>query len=105
MSTSQVEIEIPTALSLEFGQDFFDVHLSDGRSVKTPISWFPRLFHGSESERKNWRLIGGGAGIHWEDLDEDISTEGLICGKKSMESQKSLAKWLASRSGKNVNLD
>ena len=99
MSTSQVEIEIPSALSVEFGQDHFDVHLSDGRSLKTPVSWFPRLFHGSDSERKNWRLIGGGTGIHWEDLDEDVSTEGLILGKKSMESPRSLAQWLAGRRG------
>ena len=65
-----------------------------------PIAWFPRLLHSTEKERNNWRLIGKGQGIHWEDIDEDISIEGLLAGKPSGESQESFRKWLAIRSEK-----
>ncbi len=73
------------------------VDLSDGRTVSVPVAWFPRLLHGSPSERNKWRLIGDGEGIHWPDLDEDISVENLILGKPSGESQKSLKKWIEAR--------
>ena len=62
-----------------------------------PLAWFPRLMHASIEEREHWRLIGNGTGIHWEDLDEDISVEGLLAGHPSGESQTSLAKWLRER--------
>ena len=54
------------------------VHLSDGRTVSAPLAWFPRLLHGTAEQRKNWRLIGKGIGIHWPDLDEDISIRSLL---------------------------
>ena len=73
------------------------VELSDGRNVTAPLAWFPRLQHGTAKERNNWRLIGKGYGIHWEDLDEDISVENLIFGQASGESQSSFKKWLSSR--------
>ncbi len=76
------------------------VDLSDGRSISVPIAWFPRLLHASGQERNNWRLIGKGRGIHWEDLDEDISIEGLLTGRPSGESQESFKKWLDKRSNK-----
>jgi len=76
----------------------WSVDLSDGRSISVPIAWFPRLLHSTEQERNNWRLIGKGQGIHWEDIDEDISIEGLLTGKPSGESQESFKKWLAKRS-------
>ncbi len=76
------------------------VDLSDGRSISVPIAWFPRLLHSTEQERNNWRLIGKGQGIHWEDIDEDISVEGLLAGRPSGESQESFKKWLAKRSEK-----
>ncbi|MBI3959725.1 MAG: DUF2442 domain-containing protein [Chloroflexi bacterium] len=78
-------------------QDTLIVDLSDGRSISTPLAWYPRLWHGTETERANWRLIGRGVGIHWPELDEDISAEGLILGRPSNESQKSLQNWLESR--------
>lgn len=62
-----------------------------------PLAWYPRLWHGTETERANWRLIGRGEGIHWPELDEDISAEGLIFGKPSNESQRSLQRWLEKR--------
>jgi hypothetical protein len=77
--------------------DSLTVDLSDGRAVVVPIGWFPRLLHGSPEERGNWHLIGDGEGIHWSDLDEDISVENLILGKPSGESQRSLKLWLDNR--------
>ena len=74
------------------------VDLMDGRTISVPLAWFPRLVHGSANERSNWRLIAGGRGIHWTDLDEDISVENLLTGKPSGESQASFKKWLEARS-------
>ena len=71
--------------------------LSDGRTVSVPLVWYPRLLHASPRERNNWRLIAGGEGIHWPDLDEDLSVEGIILGRASGESQASLKRWLESR--------
>jgi hypothetical protein len=73
------------------------VDLDDGRTVSVPVAWFPRLVYGSQEERNNWRLIGKGEGIHWPDLDEDISVENLLFGKRSGESQRSFQKWLNAR--------
>jgi hypothetical protein len=73
------------------------VDLSDGRTIQVPVSWFPRLEHGSRAERANWRLIGRGEGIHWPDLDEDISVESLLAGRRSRESDSSLKRWIESR--------
>ena len=98
MNTLAVEIRIPEALNVSLTDDTLSVDLSDGRSISVPIAWFPRLLHASEQERKNWRLIGKGQGIHWEDIDEDISIEGLLAGRPSGESQQSFQKWLAKRS-------
>jgi Protein of unknown function (DUF2442) len=72
---------------------------SDGRTISAPLGWFPRLLHGTVEERAGWRLIGQGRGIHWRDLDEDISVENLLAGKPSAESQSSLKKWLGLRDG------
>jgi hypothetical protein len=100
MNTLAVENRIPEALDVLLTDDTLSVDLSDGRSISVPIAWFPRLFHSTEQERNNWRLIGRGQGIHWEDIDEDISIEGLIAGRPSGESQESFKKWLAKRSEK-----
>ena len=95
-----VEIRIPEALNVLLTDDTLSVDLSDGRSISVPLAWFPRLLHSAEQERNNWRLIGKGHGIHWEDIDEDISIEGLIAGRPSGESQESFKKWLAKHSEK-----
>lgn len=73
------------------------VALNDGRSLSVPLKWYPRLVHGTYEERSDWRLMPSGQGIHWEQLDEDISVEGLIAGRPSGESETSLRKWLAKR--------
>ena len=70
------------------------VDLVDGRTVTVPIAWYPRLLHGTPKQRQNWRLIGQGEGIHWPDLDEDISIENLLSGNPSGESQRSLKRWI-----------
>jgi len=97
MSFSAVEIEIPFAVNVNVTEDTLSVELSDGRTISTPMGWYPRLEHATEQERKNWRLIGKGHGIHWEDIDEDISVEGLVAGKPSGESQPSFKRWLEAR--------
>lgn len=74
-----------------------EVVLRDGRTLSVPLEWYPRLAHGSPQERQRWRLIGDGIGIHWPDLDEDISISGLLAGLPSGESSKSLKQSLASR--------
>jgi hypothetical protein len=90
-------MEIPNAESVAVTEDTLSVELSDGRSVSVPLAWFPRLLHGTPAERDDWRLIGKGEGIHWEALDEDISIESLLTGRRSGESQESLKKWMKSR--------
>ena len=73
------------------------VDLADGRRLAVPTAWYPRLAHGTARERSHWRLIGQGAGIHWPDLDEDISVEGLLAGRRSAETRQSLKRWLSLR--------
>lgn len=97
MTTSKVEIRIPDATGVEVTNDSLTVELNDGRAISVPLAWYPRLLHANSEERRNWRLIGKGQGIHWEDLDEDISVEGLLAGRSSGESQASLKRWLDRR--------
>ncbi len=97
MSISTIDLHVPDATQVFVSEDTLTVELSDGRSLAVPLHWFPRLVHASPDERDNWRLIGRGQGIHWNDLDEDISVEGLLAGKASGESQDSFKRWLKSR--------
>lgn len=97
MSTSTVEMEVPGAEGVAVTEDTLTVELSDGRSISVPLAWYPRLVHATPEECHRWRLIGRGQGIHWEDLDEDISVEGLLAGRPSSESQASFKKWLEKR--------
>lgn len=97
MTTSAVELEIPDAVDVSVTEDTLNVELSDGRSIAVPLEWYPRLVHATPDERAKWKLIGRGHGIHWEDLDEDISVEGILAGRPSGESQTSFKKWLAER--------
>ena len=97
MTISAIEIEVPNAENVSVAEDSLSVDLSDGRTISVPLAWFPRLLHATPEERKKWRLIGKGQGIHWEDIDEDISVEGLLAGKPSGETQESFKKWLNQR--------
>jgi hypothetical protein len=65
---------------VQFTKDTLSVALRDGRTITVPLAWYPRLFHATQAQRKNWRVAGGGYGIHWPDVDEDLSTEGLLRG-------------------------
>ena len=97
MDSSAVEVQRVTALRVEITDDTITVDLSDGRTLSAPLAWYPRLSHGTPDERKRWRLIAEGLGIHWPDLDEDVSIENLLAGKRSAESQGSLQRWLEQR--------
>ena len=96
MSTSRADHGAARALRVRVSDEAIVVDLVDGRTLTAPIAWYPRLLHGTARERTNWRLIGRG-GIHWPDLDEDLSVEGLLAGRPSGESQTSFKKWLAGR--------
>jgi hypothetical protein len=98
MTTLTVEMEVPYAQDVVVTSESLNVDLSDGRNISVPLAWFPRLVHANQAERNNWRIIGRGDGIHWEDIDEDISIKGLLAGKPSGESHSSLKKWLTKRS-------
>ena len=98
MSALAIEIQVPYAEDVTVTHEALNVDLSDGRTISVPVAWFPRLLYSTQKERDNWRLIGRGHGIHWEEIDEDISVEGLLAGKPSGESQASFKKWLDSRS-------
>jgi hypothetical protein len=78
-------------------EDKLAVDFADGRTISVPLSWYPRLLHGSPSERQNWQLLGEGYAIEWPDLDEHIGVDGLLAGRRSNESQSSLARWLSLR--------
>jgi hypothetical protein len=97
MSFSGTDIREAFARRVTANDEELSVDLSDGRTVIVPVGWFPRLARGSPAERANWRLIGGGVGIHWPDLDEDISVESLLAGRKSGEGRESLRRWLQAR--------
>ena len=97
MTTSSLATETAAAKRVRVTEHALVVELRDGRSVSVPIEWYPRLAEGRPSERRRWELIGPGIGIHWPDLDEDISVEGLLRGLASNESAASLQRWRASR--------
>jgi len=71
----------PLATDVSFSADAFKVVLIDGRELSIPLAWFPRLLHGTPEQRLQWELIGRGEGLHWEELDEDISVAGLLAGR------------------------
>jgi Protein of unknown function (DUF2442) len=97
MAISAAEVLNARALHVEVTGEELTVDLSDGRTLSVPTGWFPRLLHATEKERGNWRLVGGGEGVHWPALDEDVSIENLLAGRPSGESQRSLKEWLEAR--------
>jgi len=97
MNTLMIEVQAAQAQDVNVTEDELTVMLIDGRTLAVPLAWYPRLLHGTEAERRHWRLIGGGQGIHWPELDEDISVDHLLLGIASGESQASLQRWLAAR--------
>lgn len=86
MSILAVEADIRVS-DVTFAEEMLTVELMDGRSISAPLAWFPRLAKATSSELENWEVAGGGYGIHWPDLDEDLSTEGLLRGARSVEAR------------------
>ena len=97
MSTSANELPQALAVDVNVSADALTVSLADGRVISAPLDWYPRLAHGTPAERRRWRLSGKGQGIHWPDLDEDISVDALLGGHRSNESPTSLKRWLTKR--------
>ncbi|HEX9944783.1 MAG TPA: DUF2442 domain-containing protein [Thermoanaerobaculia bacterium] len=99
----KAEIQPVSAHQVTVTEETLTAELSDGRTISVPLVWYPRLVHATPEERSNWRLIGNGEGIHWPDLDEDISVENIILGKPSGESQQSLRRWLEERATDHIH--
>jgi hypothetical protein len=97
MTSSPVDVGQALAQDVRVTTDTLIVELVDGRTISVPVSWYPRLAHGTSAEQGQWQLIGRGHGIHWPKLDEDIAVEDLLAGRRSGESQASLKRWLESR--------
>ena len=97
MAFSTADVPNSYAASVSVSEDTLSVDLTDGRTISVPVAWYPRLAQGTPAERRNFRLIVSGQGIHWPDLDEDISVAGLLAGRRSDESQASLKRWLTNR--------
>ncbi len=105
MTTSVVEIEVSGATTISITEDTLTADLADGRTIAVPLVWYPRLVHATPEERSNWELHAAGQHLRWPDLDEDLSVEGLLAGRKSGESHKSFKRWLeAKRAGRSVEL-
>jgi hypothetical protein len=97
MSISETDLRAATAQNVHVSDEELAVDLADGRTITAPLAWLPRLVSGTPSERAHFRLIGNGGGVHWPDLDEDISVGSLLAGRRSGETQKSLTRWLDQR--------
>jgi hypothetical protein len=97
MISSTPELRTPAAVAVSVSEESLTITLADGRTVSAPIAWYPRLFHATPAERAEWRLIGDGQGVHWPQLDEDISVQNVLAGQPSGESQRSLQRWLGAR--------
>ena len=81
-------------------EDTLRVDLIDGRTISVPLMWYPRLWYGTPKERDHFEIFGDGAYIHWPDLDEDLTVDGIVAGYRSGQRPESLKKWLEGRKGK-----
>jgi hypothetical protein len=96
MTSSTIDRHVE-ATSVRVTETELMVDLADGRMVSVPLAWYPRLAHATPEERGRWRLVGRGEGVHWPDVDEDITIAGLLAGLPSGESRRSLQRWLTAR--------
>ena len=104
MPASTIEIKPPVVVGIVATETTLTAKLADGRAISVPLDWYPRLAYGTLEERNNVELYGDGT-IHWPDLDEDIRVESLLAGRRSRESEASLARWLAAkRAGRGLTL-
>ncbi len=97
MSFSPIEVRDARAQAIEVQEDTILLNLVDGRTMTVPIVWYPRLWYGTKAERAHFELLDEGRYVHWPDLDEDLSIEGMVAGRRSGENAESLRKWLAAR--------
>lgn len=97
MTTFTTDLQTARAQQVIVADDALTVDLTDGRTISVPLVWYPRLLHGTPDERSHWRFVGDRVGVHWPDLDEDISVENIVLGKPSGESQRSFQRWLEER--------
>lgn len=97
MDPQMVESLKVRAQDVAVTDEAFTVVLTDGRTISVPLASYPRLSHATPEERSHWRLTADREGIHWPDLDEDVSVENLLLGKPSGESQRSFERWLEGR--------
>ena len=96
MTTLVLETE-PLATNVVVSEDELVIDLSDGRRIVVPTAWYPRLTYATSLERESWNLLGNGYAIEWPEIDEHIGIAGILAGRHSRESPKSLKRWLASR--------
>ncbi len=104
MTTLVIDSAASRATAVRLTEDSLVVDLADGRTVSVPLAWYPRLLQGSSDERAHHRFIGQGEGIHWPDLDEDISVENILAGRASGEGSKSFQRWLEARSSGSASM-
>jgi len=97
MNSLVIEVQEAIAQSIAVSETALTVDLVDGRTIIVPVVWYPRLWYGTPEERNHFEIIGDGTLIHWPDLDEDLSVSGLLAGRRSGESQRSLKRWLGER--------
>ena len=97
MSTLNLEPSVARVLNLRVSDDALALDLADGRVISAPLVWYPRLLHGNALERGRWEIIGDGEGVHWPLLDEDLSVESILAGRRSAEGTRSLQQWLTAR--------
>lgn len=96
MNTLVLEAE-PAAAAIDVTDEWLTVDLTDGRVLRVPLNWYPRLVQATVAERENWLLLGNGYAIEWPELDEHIGVEGLLAGRRSGESAQSFEQWLRQR--------
>lgn len=97
MNTLELEIQEARAQDVRVDENVLAVDLTDGRTIITPLVWYPRLLYGTPKERANFEIIGDGKYLHWPDLDEDLTVAGILLGRPSGESQRSFKRWLEAR--------
>jgi hypothetical protein len=90
MSTSEPKAG-ESVKDVHFSEDTISVDMIDGRTITAPLAWYPRLLHATPEQRANWRISSGGYGIHWPDIDEDLSTQGLLRGAPAPRASRSVA--------------
>ena len=100
MTTLVIEAQAARAQDVRIDDESLTVDLADGRTIIVPPGWYPRLWHGTSSQRQHFELLNDGEYIHWIDLDEDLTVVGLLAGHPSRERPGSLKKWLEARTAK-----